>query len=167
MDAQHVFPLIFWETENDVVVLFIVIFSPLTGLREWFSQSDESQVLPRIPVMVNMTPSASSKKGRKAQENTTQTSLPMDPSRHSTILEEESDEDDEFLIPESEQEVDELLIVFPVDLLCHFLNKTMFSMQPSTREDAEDVKQPGMLIFHYLHKQQYISHVLVHFMNSI
>ncbi|RLN16894.1 protein ENHANCED DISEASE RESISTANCE 2 [Panicum miliaceum] len=100
----HVFSLIFWETEN--------------GLREWFSQSDESQVLPRIPVMVNMTPSVSSKKGKKAQENTTQTSLPMDPSRHSTVLEEESDEDDEFLIPESEQE-------------------------PSTREDAEDVRQPG------------------------
>lgn len=86
----------------------------LTGLREWFSQSDESQVLPRIPVMVNMTPSVSSKKGKKAQENTTQTSLPMDPSRHSTVLEEESDEDDEFLIPESEQEVDQLIIVFPV-----------------------------------------------------
>jgi len=94
------------------------MLNSVAGLREWFSQSDESQVLPRIPVMVNMTPSASSKKGRKAQENTTQTSLPMDPSRHSTILEEESDEDDEFLIPESEQE-------------------------PSTREDAEDAKQPG------------------------
>lgn len=72
-------------------------------------------MLPRIPVMVNMTPSVSSKKGRKAQENTTQTSLPMDPSRHSTVIEEESDEDDEFLIPESEQEVDQLIIVFPVD----------------------------------------------------
>ncbi|KAG2538995.1 protein ENHANCED DISEASE RESISTANCE 2-like [Panicum virgatum] len=94
------------------------MLNSVAGLREWFSQSDESQVLPRIPVMVNMTPSASSKKGRKAQENTTQTSLPMDPSRHSTVLEEESDEDDEFLIPESEQE-------------------------PSTREDAENVKQPG------------------------
>ncbi|KAG2550152.1 protein ENHANCED DISEASE RESISTANCE 2-like [Panicum virgatum] len=94
------------------------MLNSVAGLREWFSQSDESQVLPRIPVMVNMTPSASSKKGRKAQENTMQTSLPMDPSRHSTILEEESDEDDEFLIPESEQE-------------------------PSTREDAEDAKQPG------------------------
>ncbi|KAG2550158.1 hypothetical protein PVAP13_9KG236900 [Panicum virgatum] len=93
------------------------MLNSVAGLREWFSQSDESQVLPRIPVMVNMTPSASSKKGRKAQENTMQTSLPMDPSRHSTILEEESDEDDEFLIPESEQE-------------------------PSTREDAEDAKQP-------------------------
>ncbi|PAN48180.1 hypothetical protein PAHAL_9G365500 [Panicum hallii] len=93
------------------------MLNSVAGLREWFSQSDESQVLPRIPVMVNMTPSVSSKKGRKAQENTTQTSLPMDPSRHSTVLEEESDEDDEFLIPESEQE-------------------------PSTREDAEDVRQP-------------------------
>ncbi|OEL13668.1 Protein ENHANCED DISEASE RESISTANCE 2 [Dichanthelium oligosanthes] len=124
-------------------LLFIVPFSPLTGLREWFSQSDESQVLPRIPVMVNMTPSVSSGKARKAQENTTQTSLPMDPSRHLTVLEEESDEDDEFLIPESEQEVDELLIVFPVDFFCHFVNKTMFSMQPSTREDAANVRQPG------------------------
>lgn len=95
-------------------------FSPLTGLREWFSQSDESQVLPRIPVMVNMTQSVSSKKGRKAQESTTQTSIQMDPSRHSTVLEEESDEDDEFLIPESEPEVDELFLLFPVDLFCHF-----------------------------------------------
>ncbi|RLN41329.1 protein ENHANCED DISEASE RESISTANCE 2 [Panicum miliaceum] len=94
------------------------MLNSVAGLREWFSQSDESQVLPRIPVMANMTPSVSSKKGRKTQENTTQTSLPMDPSRYSTVLEEESDEDDEFLIPESEQE-------------------------PSTREGAEDVRQPG------------------------
>ena len=43
----------------------------------------------------------------------------------------------------------------------------MFSMQPSTREDAENVKQPGILIFHYLHKQQHTSHVLAHLMNSI
>nr|CAB3500020.1 unnamed protein product [Digitaria exilis] len=92
-------------------------------LREWFSQSDESQVLPRIPVMVNMTPSVPSKKGRKAEENTMQTSLPMDPSRPSTVLEEESDEDDEFLIPECEQE----------------------EQESSTHEDAADVKQPGAL----------------------
>lgn len=79
------------------------MLNSVAGLREWFSQSDESQVLPRIPVMVNMTP-VSSKKSRKTQESTAQTSLPMDPSRHSTVLEEESDEDDEFLIPECEQE---------------------------------------------------------------
>ncbi|CAL4940881.1 unnamed protein product [Urochloa decumbens] len=95
------------------------MLNSVAGLREWFSQSDESQVLPRIPVMVNMTPSVSSKKGRKAQENTTQTNLPMDPSRHSTVLEEESDEDDEFMIPESEEQ------------------------ETSTREDAADVRQPG------------------------
>ncbi|CAN6288635.1 unnamed protein product [Urochloa humidicola] len=97
----------------------IHMLNSVAGLREWFSQSDESQVLPRIPVMVNMTPSVSSKKGRKAQENTTQTNLPMDPSRHSTVLEEESDEDDEFLIPESEEQ------------------------ETSTREVAADVRQPG------------------------
>ncbi|CAN6299978.1 unnamed protein product [Urochloa humidicola] len=97
----------------------IHMLNSVAGLREWFSQSDESQVLPRIPVMVNMTPSVSSKKGRKAQENTTQTNLPMDPSRHSTVLEEESDEDDEFLIPECEEQ------------------------ETSTREDSADVRQPG------------------------
>ncbi|KAJ1296050.1 hypothetical protein BS78_01G269400 [Paspalum vaginatum] len=86
------------------------MLNSVAGLREWFSQSDESQVLPRIPVMVNMTPSVSSKKGRKVQESTTQNNLSMDPSRHSSVLEEESDEDDEFLIPESE-EVDEFLTV--------------------------------------------------------
>ncbi|KAF8728241.1 hypothetical protein HU200_018833 [Digitaria exilis] len=95
------------------------MLNSVAGLREWFSQSDESQVLPRIPVMVNMTPSVPSKKGRKAEENTMQTSLPMDPSRPSTVLEEESDEDDEFLIPECEQE-------------------------SSTHEDAADVKQPAL-----------------------
>ncbi|XP_066376097.1 protein ENHANCED DISEASE RESISTANCE 2-like [Miscanthus floridulus] len=94
------------------------MLNSVAGLREWFSQSDESQVLPRFPVMVNMTQSVSSQKGRKAQESTTQTSIQMDPSRHSTALEEESDEDDEFLIPESEPE-------------------------PSTREDAADVRQSG------------------------
>ncbi|CAN6283750.1 unnamed protein product [Urochloa humidicola] len=97
----------------------IHMLNSVAGLREWFSQSDESQVLPRIPVMVNMTPAVSSKKGRKAQENTTQTNLPMDPSRHSTVLEEESDEDDEFLIPECEEQ------------------------ETSTHEDAADVRQPG------------------------
>ncbi|WVZ57822.1 hypothetical protein U9M48_008161 [Paspalum notatum var. saurae] len=86
------------------------MLNSVAGLREWFSQSDESQVLPRIPVMVNMTPSVSSKKGRKVQESTTQNNHSMDPSRHSTVLEEESDEDDEFLIPESE-DVDEFLAV--------------------------------------------------------
>ena len=62
--------------------------------------------------MDNMALPVSSKKGTKTKDNTMQTSLLADDSRHSTTVEEESDEDDEFLIPESKQEVDELLIVF-------------------------------------------------------
>ncbi|AQK66282.1 Protein ENHANCED DISEASE RESISTANCE 2 [Zea mays] len=103
---------------NKIYMVSLLIFCVVHRLREWFSQSDESQVLPRIPVMVNMTQSVSSKKGRKAQESTTQTGIQMDPSRHSTVLEEESDEDDEFLIPESEPE-------------------------PSNLEDAADVRKSG------------------------
>lgn len=62
--------------------------------------------------MANMAPPVSSKKGR-TQDNTMQTGLQMDQSRQSTMLDEESDEDED-QIPESEQEVDELLIVFPI-----------------------------------------------------
>uniref|UniRef100_A0ACD5UK90 Uncharacterized protein n=1 Tax=Avena sativa TaxID=4498 RepID=A0ACD5UK90_AVESA len=80
------------------------MLNSVAGLREWFSQSDESQILPRIPVMDNMALPVSSKKGTEAQDNTVQTSLPVDQSRHSTVLEEESDEDEDFQLPESEQE---------------------------------------------------------------
>ncbi|KAL6905412.1 hypothetical protein ACP4OV_003013 [Aristida adscensionis] len=93
------------------------MLNSVAGLREWFSQSDENQILPRIPVMVNMTPSAPTKKGRKGQDNTLQTSLPMDESRNSTMLDEESDEDEE--LPESEQE-------------------------PPSRENAADGRLPGL-----------------------
>lgn len=65
--------------------------------------------------MDNMALSVSSKKGKKTQDSTVQTSLPADESRHSTV-EEESDEDEEFLLPESELEVDDLLIIFLVPL---------------------------------------------------
>lgn len=65
--------------------------------------------------MDNMALSVSSKKGKKTQDSTVQTSLPADESRHSTV-EEESDEDEEFLLPESELEVHDLLIIFLVPL---------------------------------------------------
>jgi hypothetical protein len=127
--------------------LHFASFLLLPGLREWFSQSDESQILPRIPVMDNMALSVSSKKGTKAQDNTVQTSLPVDQSRHSTKLEDESDEDEDedFQLPESEQEVDDLLIHFPVPLSLHFLNTLNFSVKPSTRELDEDGKLLGIL----------------------
>ncbi|XP_040384014.1 protein ENHANCED DISEASE RESISTANCE 2-like isoform X1 [Oryza brachyantha] len=71
------------------------MLNSVAGLREWFSQSDESLILPRIPVMANMAPPVSSKKGRTAQDNTMQASLPMDQSKQSTMLDEESDEDED------------------------------------------------------------------------
>lgn len=61
--------------------------------------------------MVSMAPPVPSKKGRKGQDSSMQNSLPMDQSRHSAMLDEESDEDDEFQSPESE-EVDELHSLF-------------------------------------------------------
>lgn len=69
--------------------------------------------------MDNMTLSVSSKKGTKAQDNTVQTSLPVDQSRRSTKLEEESDEDEDedLQLTESEQEVGGLLIHFSSRLL--------------------------------------------------
>uniref|UniRef100_A0A0E0EYJ8 PH domain-containing protein n=1 Tax=Oryza meridionalis TaxID=40149 RepID=A0A0E0EYJ8_9ORYZ len=79
------------------------MLNSVAGLREWFSQSDENLILPRIPVMANMAPPVSSKKGRTTQDNTMQTGLQMDQSRQSTMLDEESDEDED-QIPESEQE---------------------------------------------------------------
>lgn len=101
--------------------LHFASFLLLPGLREWFSQSDESQILPRIPVMDNMALPVSSKKAIKKQDNTVQTNLPADESRHSTTVEEESDEDEDFQLPESELEVDDLLIIFLVPLSLHFL----------------------------------------------
>ncbi|TVU31498.1 hypothetical protein EJB05_23185 [Eragrostis curvula] len=97
----------------------IHMLNSVAGLREWFSQSDENQVLPRIPVMVNMAPPVPSKKGRKGQDNSMQTSLPMDQSRHSTMLDEESDEDEEFQLPESE-------------------------LEPSTHDNSTDGRLPGL-----------------------
>ncbi|XP_038979316.1 protein ENHANCED DISEASE RESISTANCE 2-like [Phoenix dactylifera] len=81
----------------------------MAGLREWFSQTDESHTVPRMSVMVNMTSnSASSRKEQKTQENSIQPNLSLDQmhsnSRHSVMLDEDSDEDEDYQIPEPEQE---------------------------------------------------------------
>ncbi|XP_008813630.1 LOW QUALITY PROTEIN: protein ENHANCED DISEASE RESISTANCE 2-like [Phoenix dactylifera] len=81
----------------------------VAGLREWFSQTDESHTVPRMSVMVNMTSnSASSRKEQKTQENSIQPNLSLDQmhsnSRHSVMLDEDSDEDEDYQIPEPEQE---------------------------------------------------------------
>ncbi|GAB2296106.1 Protein ENHANCED DISEASE RESISTANCE 2 [Dionaea muscipula] len=80
------------------------MLNSVAGLREYFSQIDERTATPRIPVMVNMTStSLSSSKGQKLPVSSV-LSGPLDqmsvPNRASTILDEFSDEDEEFQIPE-------------------------------------------------------------------
>lgn len=82
------------------------MLNSVAGLREWFSQTDESHAGPRMSMMVNM-PSAS-KKEQKSLEN----SIHPNPSedqmhsagRHSVMLDEDSDEDEDYQIPEPELE---------------------------------------------------------------
>nr|XP_010906231.1 protein ENHANCED DISEASE RESISTANCE 2 isoform X1 [Elaeis guineensis] len=85
------------------------MLNSVAGLREWFCQTDESHMVPRMPMMVNMTlDSVSSKKKQKIQENSVQPSPLVDQmhsaSRHSVMLDEDSDEDEDYQIPELEQE---------------------------------------------------------------
>lgn len=90
-----------------------MIFSLSTGLREWFAQSDERNAPPRIPVMVNMfSTSVASKKSQKPNDSSAHsTSLDQNAaSRSSALLDEYSDEDEDFQIAEPEQEV---LFPFP------------------------------------------------------
>lgn len=84
------------------------ILNSVAGLREWFSQTDDRLAVPRIPVMVNMTSDTmSSKKNKKTTETSSQPpSLYQmnNASRNSVLMDEYSDEDEDFQNPESEQE---------------------------------------------------------------
>ncbi|XP_020599133.1 protein ENHANCED DISEASE RESISTANCE 2-like isoform X2 [Phalaenopsis equestris] len=78
------------------------MLNSVAGLREWFSQTDETHTVPRIPVMMNIASnSVSFKKGGKSQDNSNQ-SIPSEQLHstggHSMLLDEESDEDEDFQI---------------------------------------------------------------------
>ena len=80
----------------------------MTGLREYFAQNDDRVATPRIPVMVNMTSaSMSSKKNQKFESSMHHGSPDRDivPNRNSVMLDEDSDEDEDYQIPEADQEV--------------------------------------------------------------
>ena len=79
----------------------------MAGLREWFSQTDERGVHTRIPVMVNMASSSLSlsKSGRSVHQSAFSVDQTNSANRNSVLLDEDSDDDDEFQIAESEQEV--------------------------------------------------------------
>lgn len=85
------------------------LFFIVTGLREWFSQADEKRTVPRIPVMINMTSSVSSQKNHENEEHAAKDFPSLgelhSASRNSMMLDEFSDEDEEFQAAEVEQEV--------------------------------------------------------------
>lgn len=88
------------------------MLNSVAGLREWFAQTDERSAHPRIPVMVNMaSASVSSKKNQNLQDSLIHPSSSLDQlnagSRHSVMMDEYSDEDEEFQLAESEQEANE------------------------------------------------------------
>ncbi|RZS27702.1 hypothetical protein BHM03_00061224, partial [Ensete ventricosum] len=90
----------------------------MAGLREWFSQTDENYDVSKMPLMVNMTAQTPPiKKDRKTQENSVQPNSSQyqmhGASRHPVMLDEDSDDDEDYQIPEREQEVGRLLLLIP------------------------------------------------------
>uniref|UniRef100_A0A6M2EJ71 START domain-containing protein n=1 Tax=Populus davidiana TaxID=266767 RepID=A0A6M2EJ71_9ROSI len=84
------------------------MLNSVAGLRELFSQTDERGAPPRIAVMANMaSASAPSKKNVKLPESSVHPTPPLDQinaaSRHS-VMDEDTDDDEEFPIAEEEQE---------------------------------------------------------------
>ncbi|XP_038725689.1 protein ENHANCED DISEASE RESISTANCE 2-like isoform X2 [Tripterygium wilfordii] len=89
------------------------MLNSVAGLREWFAQTDERGAPPRIPVMVKMaSASVSSKKSQKSHESSVYPTPYLDQinnaSRNSAMMDEYSDEDEEFQIAESEQETERI-----------------------------------------------------------
>ncbi|XP_064947080.1 protein ENHANCED DISEASE RESISTANCE 2-like isoform X8 [Musa acuminata AAA Group] len=105
------------------------------GLREWFSQTDENYDVSKMPLMVNMTAeTAPIKKDRKrkTQENSVQPNSSQyqmhGASRHHVMLDEDSDDDEDYKIPEPEQEV------YPIKLE-NEINKAVLGEEPSASID--------------------------------
>lgn len=106
--ACVVFPLIIGEHSSPIHSdAYGFNLHLLPGLREYFSQTDECHIAPRIPVMEKMfDPSADQK---NPQPRAIDKIKPLDrdqkDSRNMSIIEEESDEDDDYQVPEANIEV--------------------------------------------------------------
>ncbi|KAG6510291.1 hypothetical protein ZIOFF_028300 [Zingiber officinale] len=88
------------------------MLNTVAGMRELFSQTDEIYTTPRIPIMVNMTSDSSFNKEQKGREINIQSSQSLsnvfNDSRHSIILDDDTDEDEDNQIIEMEDEVGHL-----------------------------------------------------------
>lgn len=81
------------------------MLNSVAGLREWFSQRDDCDELPHIQIMANMRSDLVSKKGQKRQQAPIKPSPSVDQMpRGSEIPDEESDEDEDFQVPDQEMD---------------------------------------------------------------
>uniref|UniRef100_A0A0D6QSV2 START domain-containing protein n=1 Tax=Araucaria cunninghamii TaxID=56994 RepID=A0A0D6QSV2_ARACU len=86
------------------------MLNSVAGLREWFAQREDGLAMPHIQVMANMhSDLVSSKKGRKRQEVSIQPSPALGSiSIGGEIPDEESDEDEDFQVPDQEMDSQKL-----------------------------------------------------------
>lgn len=82
------------------------MLNSVSGLREYFSQTDERHTLPRIPVMVNMSSASGyARNGSKLPTSSIRrnsSSAQVNENKNAPIIDEYSDEDDDFQIPDQE-----------------------------------------------------------------
>ncbi|KAK3131453.1 hypothetical protein QOZ80_6AG0506650 [Eleusine coracana subsp. coracana] len=82
----------------------------VAGLREYFSQTDEIHPVPRIPMMHTMINAVSMKKDQNIQEGdlkTKQAYLGQADNKSLDMVDEESEEDDDYQVPEADLEAEE------------------------------------------------------------
>lgn len=104
-----------------------LIYSFISGLREYFSQTDEIHPVPRIPMMHTMINAVSMKKDQTVQESdlkTKQADLGQADNKSLDMVDEESEEDDDYQVPEADLEVNGLsfshasfIVSIPIRLL--------------------------------------------------
>uniref|UniRef100_A0A0E0L737 PH domain-containing protein n=1 Tax=Oryza punctata TaxID=4537 RepID=A0A0E0L737_ORYPU len=99
----------------------------VAGLREYFSQTDDIHPVPRIPVMSTMATISSLKKDKKLQEadlKTKQADLGQVDNKNLDMIDEESEEDDDYQVPEANLEEEptrsdsDAKCSDPIDLSC-------------------------------------------------
>lgn len=73
----------------------------VTGLREYFSQTDERAAAPRMPLMVNMTSVSNSSKRNKKFQSTSFRFLNSS-NKNASMMDEYSDDDDDFQCADEE-----------------------------------------------------------------
>lgn len=121
----------------------------MAGMRELFSQTDEIYTTPRIPIMVNMTSDSNCHKEQKAQEISIQSSQSLNhvfsDNRHPIILDEDTDEDEENQIIETEDEVGYVIYnLFLYHWNCNF-EKLMLLLQGHSGKIENKIIQTGLI----------------------